>query len=164
MSFDIYLEKTCKECKHEAQYFSYNITHNTNEIVERCFGPELVGKDEIAPDLLAREDLRRPDGHPYDGYNRRAWGRLEGHTAPRTVKRPARRPDPEPWLCCRCHAPFEKLKHAIAHEALCTKTTYPPPRELKVEVDNCTEHLLDVQCFWNQAAGQVEVTIKEQQR
>lgn len=84
MSFDIKLEKNCTHCGNTTFSFDYNITHNTNEIVERCFDPSLVGKAEIAPDLAARKDLRRADGSPYDGYNRRAWGRLHGHTAGET--------------------------------------------------------------------------------
>lgn len=78
MSFDIYLEKTCTHCKVKQQFFSYNITHNTNGIVEACFGPELVGLDG---EWHYDEATRGPPAGPDHGYNSRSWGRLEGHTA-----------------------------------------------------------------------------------
>jgi hypothetical protein len=75
------------------------------------------------------------------------------------VHRP-RRPDPESWRCYRCEAPFEKLRAAIEHEKACREPFKRRP--VKVEIDNATEHLLDVSVVWNPNTETAEVRIKEQ--
>lgn len=42
-----------------------------------------------------------------------------------------RRPDPEPWRCYRCLAPFKTLKETTNHEETCAVPTRPlVPRAL----------------------------------
>lgn len=73
-----------------------------------------------------------------------------------------RRPDPEPWRCYRCEAPFERLFDANRHEKECREPFKRRP--IKVHIDNDTLHLLDVSVFWNPNTETAEVTIKEQKR
>jgi hypothetical protein len=77
------------------------------------------------------------------------------------MQRP-KRPDPEPWRCHRCEAPFEHLGDVIRHEQACREPFKSRP--MKVEVDNDTEHLLDVSVLWNPNTETAEVRIKEQKR
>lgn len=82
MSFDIYLEKKCTHCGAERQFHWYNITHNTNGIVEACLGDSLGGtRGEYRLDEATQQWVEGPPGGPERGYNSRAWGRLHGHTA-----------------------------------------------------------------------------------
>ncbi len=64
MSFDIYVRKNrCPHCGRSDDNLSHNVTHNLNEIVERCLrksGCTLVGLGD-------------------SGYKERSWGRFNGH-------------------------------------------------------------------------------------
>lgn len=73
-----------------------------------------------------------------------------------------RRPDPEPWRCYRCEAPFGRLQEAVVHEKYCAKPFKSRP--VKVNVKNDTEHLLDVSVLWNPNTETAEVSIKEQKK
>lgn len=73
--------------------------------------------------------------------------------------RPAKRPDPVPWECFRCGAPFERLREAIAHETNCKKPFQL--KDVKVQVANHTKHVLDVSALWNPNTMTVEVLVKE---
>jgi hypothetical protein len=67
MSFDIYLKaEACEHCGHGGGYvYSANITHNVNEIVERCL-------------VAAGAPVSKVEG---SAYAERSWGRLTGWKA-----------------------------------------------------------------------------------
>jgi hypothetical protein len=71
MSFDVYLRiDPCAACgRGEATVFDFNLTHNVNEIVERCL---VAGGAGLA---------KRAAGEEPSYYDSRSWGRLEGWKA-----------------------------------------------------------------------------------
>lgn len=67
MSFDVYLDKQpCSACHRAAEtVYQFNLTHNVNEIVDRCF-------------KAAGSPVAKSNGNSYP---ERSWGRLDGWTA-----------------------------------------------------------------------------------
>lgn len=87
MSLDVYLLKRCKECKHEEENYSSNITHNLTRmadaagIYEALWRPEEIGITEahqlIEPLTKAVADMKA-NPEKYKEFNAtNGWGTYE---------------------------------------------------------------------------------------